>query len=80
MNAFIGYGDSRQILRTRCRTVQLPVDNEWIAEHIAQEAEARDDRRVTEIVGRDVDDGDGECIAAFRPVNVDRPVRPDAQG
>jgi hypothetical protein len=47
--------------------------NEWIAEYVAQETEAGDDRRTTEIVGRDVDDGDGDCVAAFGAFDIDGP-------
>ena len=67
-----GDRDTRQILRARFEAVQLPVNDEGIAEHVAQEAEARHDGGVAEIVGCDVDDGDGDCIAAFRSIDKDR--------
>ena len=68
-----GNGDARQVLRARFEAVQLPVNDEGIAEHVAQEAEARHDGGVAEIIGRDVDDSDGDRVAAFRPIDEDRP-------
>src|SRR5437588_2998300 len=68
-----GNGDSRQILRTRFETRQVPVHDERIAEDITQEAKSWHDRSVTEIVGSDVHHGNGECVAPSRPFNVDGP-------
>ena len=49
------------------------MDDEGIAEHVAQEAEARHDRGVAEIIRPDVDDSNGDRVAAFRPVDEHRP-------
>ncbi len=46
--------------------------DEGIFENVAQKAEARHDRRIAEIVGRDVDDGHGDSVAALGAFDENR--------
>ena len=49
------------------------MNDKRVFENVAQEAEAWHDRRVAEIVGRDVDDSDGDGVASFGAFDVHRP-------
>ena len=72
MNELFGTAISRNILRTRFKAVQLPMDYVRIRKHISQKSESWHDRSVSEIVGHDVNHGNRDGVAALCPLNVDR--------
>ena len=51
---------------------QLPADEDGFGEHVAQEAEPRDDDSVAELIWLDVDQGHSEHVAALGALDVNR--------
>src|SRR6516165_5357 len=61
-----------QLVGNRRQTIELPIDDEWPCDHVAQEAESWCDRGIAIVVRRDVDDGDSQRVATLSALDEDR--------
>ena len=66
------HAHARHLVRGRRLAVELPADDVRVGEQIAQEAEARHDHRVAELIGLDVDQGDREHVAGLGAFDMHR--------